>query len=85
MDKLNANRVALSLAVTAAIIHTLAVLGRVLFFPGNELMAQMFELMHPFATWLTLGGFIISSVEAIIAGLFVGYVYAAIYNTLGKK
>jgi len=82
---LNPNKVALSLGLIGAIIHLACNVWNWIFNIDSPIVAEMYELMHPFTTWPSVSGVIIGLVEVFIYGLVIGYIFSWIYNALNKK
>ena len=84
MHKLSMKTVTMATAFTAAAMHVLGNIVMYLVNSDSALWAQIYPLMHPWAEWGTVSGFLIGLVEAFIAGWVVGAIFVWFFNMFVK-
>ncbi len=85
MHKLMWQTVALTVAFTAAAVHILGNIVMYVTASQNKLWTEIYPLMHPYAQWKTVSGFVIGLVEAFIAGYVVGAIFVWFFNMFVKE
>jgi len=87
MDKLNKNQLGLTIGLFAAICHLVWTLAVAI---GIQQFVTWILLLHSISLDLTLTSVVLLNavlliILAFVGGYIVGYVFAAIYNWMGKK
>lgn len=87
MNKLNTNQVGLTIGIFAALVHLVWLVAVAI---GIQKYVDWILLLHSIRLDLILTNVVLLNaliliVIAFIGGYIVGYVFAAIYNYIGKK
>lgn len=82
---LNIKVVSWSLGIFFAISYMLCVLYGLVVPERLHGMKDFLEAVLPAFKWLTFAGFILGLVESFLYGVYVGIVFAPIYNFINKR
>ncbi len=82
---LNTKVVSWSLGIFLAFSYVLCVLYGLVVPQRLHGMSAFLEAVLPAFKWLTFAGFILGLVESFLYGVYVGIVFAPIYNFINKR
>jgi hypothetical protein len=83
MTTLRFSPVALSLGLFLAVTFILCVLWG-LVFPQQVSMQRALEVIFPWFTWLSWGGFLLGLAESFLYGVYAAAVFVPLYNTINR-